>query len=100
MLGVDFEPLIIHTGFFKSRVNTDAAVQWNVGILPPPDVKQFAADIACPRERIIVHTLAETAFMNIRRIKACRRKNIRIHGGAKRKMAPDTAVSYTHLRAH
>ena len=39
VLGVDFDPLEIETGFFEAGVDFDAAFERDVGVLPAPDVE-------------------------------------------------------------
>src|SRR3984885_15882654 len=66
-----------------------SAFEWNVRILPSPDMKQLRLNLARPVERVIVHAFAETPLVNIGGIEAGRCQNIRIHRSSKCQVTSD-----------
>src|SRR6266567_263909 len=58
VVSVDLDPLIQDAGFFQPGANQAAALEGNVRILAPPDVKQFAFDFARALERVVARALA------------------------------------------
>jgi hypothetical protein len=86
MLTVDLDPLKTGTHFFEARVNQIAAFEWNVGVLPAPDVEQFAFYFTGPFKRVVVHAPAQAATVDVGCVKANGRQHVRIHRGAESEM--------------
>ena len=90
MLAVHFHPREAGSGVFESGVDALAALTRDMRILAAPDHQQLAANLPDPVQRVIVHTLAETALVDIGGVEAGRCPDIGIEGGTEGKMAADT----------
>src|ERR1043165_3697080 len=86
MLRIEFVPRKSFVGSIQRSVNRGAAFNGDVGVLAPPDHQQFGIDLIDTVERIVALSLAQAMLVNISRIKADTRKNIRIHTAAKREV--------------
>src|SRR5207237_2725852 len=87
--GVELVPGEARAHLFQARLNKVAALQRNVGILPPPNVQQLALDVAGAGERIVVHAFAQAVLVNIGSVETGGGSHLRIHGSAKRQMPAD-----------
>ena len=90
MLAVHFHPREAGSRVFESGVDALAALTRDMRILAAPDHQQLAANLPDPVQRVIVHTLAETALVDIGGVEAGRCPDIGIEGGTEGKMAADT----------
>src|SRR5436190_20784911 len=70
-------------------MNFRTALRGDVRILAAPDHQQLAFDLPDAVERVVVHAFSEAPLVDIGRVKAGRRENLRIHRGAESQMAPD-----------
>jgi hypothetical protein len=90
MLTVHLHPLEAGSGVFECSVDALAALTRDVRILAAPDHQQLAANLSDPVQGVVVHTLAETALVDIGGVEAGRGPDIGIEGGTEGKMAADT----------
>src|SRR6185295_3434852 len=66
-------PLKTKVRLFESRANPVASFQRNVWILAAEDMQQLSADLSRALQRIVVHSLAQAALMNVGGVEArCR----------------------------
>jgi hypothetical protein len=88
VLRVHLVPGERHTGLGQTLADLHAACLGHVGILPAPDHQQLARDVFGAGERIVAAE-AEALLVQIGRVKAGRRADAGIEGGAVREMAAD-----------
>lgn len=83
VLGVELVPCEVDVAGVERVVNQPAAVDGHVRVLPAEDHQQFAFDFFEPVERVVVHSLAKRALVNVRRIETSGRRNIGLHGASR-----------------
>src|SRR4029453_6032320 len=89
MLAVHLHPREAGSGVLERGVNGLAALTRDVRILAAPDHQQLAAKLPDPVERVVIHTLPETALVDIGGVEAGRCPDIGIEGGTEGKMTTD-----------
>ncbi len=92
---VHLVPLVVHLRLFQARTNPSPAVKRNVGVLPPPNVKQFAVNTARALERIVPRSSSQAPFVNVRRIETSGGPNIGVHRASECQVSADADSHYS-----
>ena len=90
--------IALRSSFGADTLMPMAAKLWpasrcNMRILSPPDHHQFGLDLRDSGERVVAHAFAQTAFVNVRRVKADASFDFVVHRGSKGEM-PSKANSH------
>jgi hypothetical protein len=86
---IDFVPGEVRANFFETGFDRISSLEGDMRVLPAPEMQQLSFDFAGSGKRIVILALAETVRVDIGRIKASCRQNMRIHGGPECQMPAD-----------
>ncbi len=82
-----YVPVEPGSNFIETLEDLHAAFGGDVRILPAPDHEKLTFDFAGAGHRVVLHSLAEAAFVDIGGVKADGAVNIWVHGSAEGEMA-------------
>src|ERR1051325_113387 len=85
---VELVPSVGGANLFQLLPDQDAPLERDVRVLPAPDHQQFALDVAGALKAVVAIPLPELMVVDVGRVKAGGSAHVRVHPGAKRKMAP------------
>ena len=86
---VEFVPSEVGPGGVQGGVDFLPTFEGNMGILSAPEHEQFASDFWNVFKGVVVHPMAEAAFVNIGRVKTNGGEHGGIHGRAEGQMTAD-----------
>ena len=94
---IHFVPREIGPRRVEGGVDFHPPLQRHMRVLPSPNHQELAFDFRNPIERVILHALSESAFVDVRRVKTGGRENVRIHRGTKCKVAADADSNHAEF---
>jgi hypothetical protein len=86
---VDLVPAEAGAKFVESGEDLHAAFEGDVGVLTAPDHEEFPLDVFGALEGVVVHALAEAAFVDVGGVEAGGGRDVGVHGGAEGEVAAD-----------
>ena len=97
MGAVELMPLKSHSGITQCVINECPPLARDMRVLATTDHQQFTPDLGNPIQAVVMESLTEAVFMNVRRIKSGGGQYIGLHRRAKCQMASNADPHHTQL---